>query len=94
MYKRQGGDEPRGAEYRAVAVLGFEGGTLRSQGICRGTISLGPAGTNGFGYDPIFVPDEGDGRTCGEMSPEEKSEVSHRARALKAMSELLNSPSK
>ena len=89
-----GGDEHRGAEYRAVAVLGFEGGTLRSQGICRGTISLEPAGTNGFGYDPIFVPDEGDGRTCGEMSPEEKSEVSHRARALKAMSELLNPPSK
>ena len=88
------GVESRGAEYRAVAVLGFEGGTLRSSGLCRGVISTTASGSNGFGYDPIFVPEEGDGRTCGELSPHEKSQVSHRARALKGLSELLNPPSK
>ena len=88
------GVESRGAEYRAVAVLGFEGETLRSSGSCKGVISTTSSGSNGFGYDPIFVPEEGDGRTCGELSPHEKSQVSHRARALKGLSELLNPPSK
>ena len=88
------GVESRGAEYRAVAVLGFEGETLRSSGTCKGVISTTASGSNGFGYDPIFVPEEGDGRTCGELSPHEKSQVSHRARALKGLSELLNPPSK
>ena len=88
------GVESRGAEYRAVAVLGFEGETLRSSGSCKGVISTTASGSNGFGYDPIFVPEEGDGRTCGELSPHEKSQVSHRARALKGLSELLNPPSK
>ena len=88
------GVESRGAEYRAVAVLGFEGETLRSSGACKGVISTTASGSNGFGYDPIFVPEEGDGRTCGELSPHEKSQVSHRARALKGLSALLNPPSK
>ena len=88
------GVESRGAEYRAVAVLEFEGETLRSSGSCKGVISTTASGSNGFGYDPIFVPEEGDGRTCGELSPHEKSQVSHRARALKGLSELLNPPSK
>ena len=88
------GVESRGAEYRAVAVLGFEGETLRSSGTCKGVISTTASGSNGFGYDPIFVPEEGDGRTCGELSPHEKSQVSHRARALKGLSARLNPPSK
>ena len=88
------GTESREAEYRAVAVLEFEGETLRSSGSCRGTISTTESGSNGFGYDPIFIPEEGDGRTCGEMSQQEKSQISHRARALKGLSELLNPPSK
>jgi XTP/dITP diphosphohydrolase len=44
-----------------------------------------PRGTRGFGYDPIVVPDEGDGRTFGEMTDAEKHAISHRARAFRAL---------
>jgi XTP/dITP diphosphohydrolase len=94
VLKLMQGEESRSAEYRAAAVLGFGGEVVSCVGICRGKISLVPSGNNGFGYDPIFIPDEGDGRTCGQMSSLEKSELSHRARALKGLSELLKSPSK
>ena len=47
-----------------------------------GSLSKEKHGQGGFGYDPIFVPDEGDGRTFAEMSNEEKSKISHRGRAL------------
>ena len=88
------GIEERRAEYRAVAILEVEGRELLATGVCQGVIAEECLGERGFGYDPIFVPDEGDGRTCAQMSSEEKSEISHRGRALKAMSELLKSPSK
>jgi len=50
-----------------------------------GKISQSIKGTGGFGYDPIFIPDEGDGRTFGEMSEEEKNAISHRARAFRSL---------
>jgi XTP/dITP diphosphohydrolase len=50
--------------------------------VCEGTIATAPRGTNGFGYDPVFVPDDGDGRTFAEMTGEEKHSRSHRGRAL------------
>tara|TARA_B100000029_G_C17556188_1_gene951746 strand:- start:961 stop:1569 length:609 start_codon:yes stop_codon:yes gene_type:complete len=84
----------RRAEYRAVAIISIEGETISSTGVCPGTISEKISGDLGFGYDPIFIPEGGDGRTCGELSPVEKSEISHRGRALKALSEALNPPSK
>ena len=84
----------RRAEYRAVAAISLEGETISAKGVCSGTISEEILGGMGFGYDPIFIPDDGDGRTCGELSPVEKSAISHRGRALKALSELLNLPSK
>ncbi len=87
-------EENRRAEYRAVAVISIEGEIISATGVCPGTISGEISGDLGFGYDPIFIPDEGDGRTCGELSPVEKSEISHRGRALKALSERLNLPSK
>jgi XTP/dITP diphosphohydrolase len=83
-------DEQRGARYRcAIAVaepshglLGVVAGTLE------GRIAEAPAGYGGFGYDPIFlVPDKG--RTVGQMSAEEKSRISHRARAALAARPLL-----
>ena len=52
-------------------------------------IADGPRGTSGFGYDPVFVPEEGDGRTFAEMSPAEKHAISHRGRALAALLEQL-----
>jgi XTP/dITP diphosphohydrolase len=48
-----------------------------------------PHGEHGFGYDPIFVPDDGDGRTLAEFSAEEKNALSHRGRALRAFAEKL-----
>jgi XTP/dITP diphosphohydrolase len=54
-------------------------------GEVKGNIAYEIRGTNGFGYDPIFIPIEGDGRTFGEMSFEEKNQISHRARAFRAL---------
>ena len=53
-------------------------------GEVHGTIAEAPRGSSGFGYDPVFVPDEGDGRTFAEMSRAEKNALSHRARAFEA----------
>ena len=84
----------RGAEFRAVAAVSFQGNILTSTGICRGVISENKSGDSGFGYDPIFIPDEANGRTCAQLSSHEKSAISHRGFALKGVSELLNLPSK
>ena len=84
----------RGAEYRAVAIVDSEGRTWQANGICRGRISKEMLGSGGFGYDPIFVPAEGDGRTCAQMSAEEKSAISHRGQALRGLSEVLSSASR
>ena len=86
--------EERVAEYKAIAILSTKNETISSEGICIGNISRKIIGGMGFGYDPIFIPDEGDGRTCGQLQPEEKSQISHRMRALKGLSEIINLPSK
>ena len=54
---------------------------LSCEGICNGSIVTNQRGTNGFGYDPIFLVD-GDTRTMAELSEEEKNKVSHRSKAL------------
>jgi XTP/dITP diphosphohydrolase len=63
------------------------------RGEWRGRIGRAALGTNGFGYDPVFIPVEsdaaGDGRTSAELSPAEKDELSHRGRALRLMLPLL-----
>ncbi len=82
-------DRDRGAEYRSAVVISLEGETMSSSGFCRGKISEVISGDMGFGFDPIFIPEDGDGRTCGEMTSSEKSAISHRGRALKELSELL-----
>lgn len=63
-------------------------------GKVKGKISLQEQGTSGFGYDPIFVPSEGDGRTFAEMTTNEKNEQSHRAQALRAFAEWYSSGNK
>ena len=56
------------------------------EGRCTGTMADAPRGTGGFGYDPIFVPDDGDdGRTMAELTPAEKDAISHRGRAVRAL---------
>jgi XTP/dITP diphosphohydrolase len=78
-------DERRGASFVCAAALVTPGGTeVVEHGEWRGRLSREPRGTNGFGYDPIFVPD-GERRTSAELSPTEKDAVSHRARAFRAL---------
>jgi len=83
-----------GAEYRAVAILSNGNQVWKSQGICRGKISNQPRGSNGFGYDPIFIPEEGGGGTFGELGKEIKNQISHRKKVMQGLSNLLKSPSR
>jgi XTP/dITP diphosphohydrolase len=55
------------------------------RGTVEGMVPEGPRGTGGFGYDPIMVPVEGDGRTFAEMTEAEKHALSHRGRAFRAL---------
>lgn len=76
----------RGARFRTVALVRFpDGREVVAEGAVEGSIAEAPAGEAGFGYDPVFVPDEGDGRTFAQMSPDEKNATSHRARAFHAL---------
>ena len=78
-------DDPtrRTARFRAVVVLQRpDGRELVAEGAVEGTIAPAPRGDGGFGYDPVFVPAEGDGRTFAEMDAAEKHRISHRGRAL------------
>ena len=72
----------RGAQFVSVIAFADPSGEIRftAEGICRGSITDGPRGSNGFGYDPIFQPD-GYERTFGEMSDDEKRSLSHRGKA-------------
>ncbi|HET9657631.1 MAG TPA: RdgB/HAM1 family non-canonical purine NTP pyrophosphatase [Kineosporiaceae bacterium] len=82
-------DLHRGAHFACAAVAAFPGGRhLVATGQLTGTLIRQPRGGNGFGYDPIFVP-EGQTRTTAEMSPAEKDAISHRGRAFRALAELL-----
>ena len=84
----QGADAPseRAARFRTVAVVCFPGGReVVAHGVVEGTIARAPRGTGGFGYDPVFVPAGGDGRTFAELEPAEKNAVSHRGRAFRAL---------
>jgi XTP/dITP diphosphohydrolase len=79
----------RTARYRCLAILAFpDGPELHAEGTCEGTLVGKPRGTQGFGYDPIFVP-EGRGETMAQMTDEEKDRISHRGRALRALGETL-----
>jgi XTP/dITP diphosphohydrolase len=74
----------RTARFQAVVVLRYpDGSELIAAGTVEGHIAAAPRGPGGFGYDPVFVPVEGDGRTFGEMTQDEKHAISHRGRALR-----------
>jgi XTP/dITP diphosphohydrolase len=75
---------------RFVCALALVGENLAEvfTGICRGAIRHTPMGTNGFGFDPVFVPED-ETRTFAEMAPAEKAAVSHRGRAIAALAEFL-----
>jgi XTP/dITP diphosphohydrolase len=68
----------------AVAVVWPDGREVVERGTVEAMVADAPRGTGGFGYDPIVVPVEGDGRSFAEMTPEEKHAISHRSRAVRA----------
>jgi len=74
----------------AVALASPDGRRLwRAEGRVDGRIADAPRGTNGFGYDPLFLPDETPGRTLAELEPAEKNRLSHRGRALERLRPVL-----
>jgi XTP/dITP diphosphohydrolase len=75
----------------AVMVVWPNGRELGVEGVCEGTIAVAELGDRGFGYDPVFIPDDGDGRSFSQMSDEEKNRISHRGRALRSLLEALRS---
>ena len=84
----------RGAEYRAVALVSDGNSIWSAEGICRGIIAESAKGEGGFGYDSIFIPDEGDGRTFGEWEEGKYTGITHRAKAMNSLVELLKVPSR
>jgi XTP/dITP diphosphohydrolase len=81
-------DEHRGAAFVCAAVLALpDGRTAYAMGELRGRLAREPRGTNGFGYDPVFVPADqpGAARHLAEYSDAEKNAISHRARAFRAL---------
>lgn len=79
----------RRAKFVSVITMVYpDGKTLVARGECEGHIIDAPVGENGFGYDPLFVPD-GFQRTFAQLTPAEKNEISHRAKALVELEKLL-----
>jgi XTP/dITP diphosphohydrolase len=71
----------RGAQFRTVVALVMQDQTRTFEGVCRGRILTEPLGEGGFGYDPVFKPEEYD-MTFAELDAEIKNEISHRGRAM------------
>jgi XTP/dITP diphosphohydrolase len=85
---------PPGSALRYVCVIAHvdpDGNERLFEGTTNGKVASAPRGTGGFGYDPLFVPDDGprDGRTMAELSDTEKDAISHRGRAARALEEWL-----
>jgi XTP/dITP diphosphohydrolase len=90
-----GREAPAGTALRYVCVIAHvdaDGAERVFAGTTDGVVALAPRGSGGFGYDPLFVPDDGpdDGRTMAELSDAEKDAISHRGRAARALQEWLD----
>ena len=82
------GKEKRKARFRTVIALVWNGKTYTFEGIVNGTITTAKRGENGFGYDPIFIP-EGYDQTFAELGDNIKNQISHRAKAVEKLDEFL-----
>lgn len=78
------GKSNRGAQFRTVIALIIDGQEYTFEGIARGMIAMQKQGTEGFGYDPIFIP-EGYDRSFAQMTQAEKNEISHRGQAVRKL---------
>ncbi|MBM6867442.1 RdgB/HAM1 family non-canonical purine NTP pyrophosphatase [Collinsella tanakaei] len=72
-----------------VALIDTDGLVTYGEGTCEGLVGFEGRGTNGFGYDPLFLPDDTPGKTMAELTPEEKNAISHRFHALQALAAKL-----
>lgn len=81
--------ENRNARFRTVIALILDGKEFLFEGVSEGRIISEKTGSEGFGYDPVFVP-EGENRTFAEMTLAEKNRISHRARAFEKLRDFLN----
>ena len=82
--------EGRSARFRTVALIVWEDGAETiAEGVVEGVIAETPSGKGGFGYDSVFIPSSGEGKTFAEMSDEEKNDISHRGVAFRKLKELL-----
>ena len=80
----------RSCRFVTVALLVRpDGSEVVAEGVCEGEIALQERGSRGFGYDPLFIARDGDGRTFAEMTIEEKHVLSHRGKAFREMARLL-----
>ena len=80
----------RSCRFRTIALLRFpDGREIIAEGVCEGMIAENEIGDRGFGYDPLFIASEGDGRTFAQMSVDEKHALSHRGKAFRALSGML-----
>ena len=84
----KGGEISRKARFRTVVALILEGELHLFNGVLEGEIALHRSGSEGFGYDPIFIPD-GYTKTLAEISLDEKNAISHRGKAMRALAEYL-----
>ncbi len=83
------GVSDRRARFRSVVLIRWpDGREIVAEGVVEGRIAEEARGSGGFGYDPVFVPDEGDDRSFAEMGAD-KHEISHRGRALRALAAKL-----
>ena len=91
LLRAMDGQTQRSARFRTVMAWATPTGMTTYEGVVEGTLLTSERGTGGFGYDALFVPIDGDGRTFAEMSVDEKKAMSHRSRALRAWMEDLRS---
>ena len=83
------GPRERAARFRTVICLIKDGEEHLFEGVCPGHIATRADGDQGFGYDPIFVPAEGDGHPFAQMTRAEKQTISHRGRAVRKLVDFL-----
>ena len=92
LLKRMNGVAGRDARFRTVIAHIDADGSLRCfEGVVEGTIATDRMGTAGFGYDPVFIPENSAGRSFAQMNPDEKNAISHRGRATAKLIEYLDS---
>lgn len=89
LSRMEGIDNRRAHFHTTVVLITPDGDVLHAEGQCFGTIAHDTKGQAGFGYDPLFIPDEMDGRRMAELSAEEKNHISHRYHALKNLAKML-----